>query len=99
MRVLALVVTIVVGTAAFAQTGEQEYRSRCSACHGADGNGGERGPAIVSRLQARNDQQLIDLIHRGLPGAGMPGYELPPEQMSNLVAFSSKPAGSKGSRP
>ena len=87
MRLWALIVTIFVGSGAIAQTGEQEYRSRCAACHGADGNGGERGPAIVTRLRARNDQQLADLIHRGLPGAGMPGYEMPRAAMTSLIAF------------
>src|SRR5687768_13622377 len=87
MRLSAIFVTILAGTAATAQTGEQEYRARCAPCHGADANGGERGPAIVSRLQARNDQQLAELIHRGLPGAGMPGYEIPPDRMASLIAF------------
>ena len=78
---------IFIASAALAQTGEEEYRTRCAACHGADGNGGERGPAIVTRLPARNDQQLAELIHRGLPGAGMPGYEIPPARMTSLIAF------------
>ena len=73
MAVVAFSVAIFAGSAAIAQTGAQEFRSRCAACHGGDGNGGERGPAIVTRLRARNDQQLVDLITRGLPGAACPG--------------------------
>jgi glucose dehydrogenase len=30
--------------------GNQEFAVRCAACHGADGRGGERGPAIVLRI-------------------------------------------------
>ena len=65
------------------EPGRQTFVSQCAACHGADGNGGERGPAIIARLQSRNDQQLTDLIHRGLPGAGMPGYDIAPAPMAN----------------
>jgi alcohol dehydrogenase (cytochrome c) len=85
MHLLALMILAVLTAAA--QTGEQEYTSRCAACHGADGNGGERGPAIVTRLIARTDAQLADLIRRGLPGAGMPGYDLPPDRMATLIEY------------
>ena len=49
---------------AVAQNGRQEYVTRCASCHGTDGNGGERGPAIVARLAARNDEQLSSLIRK-----------------------------------
>ena len=74
-------------SSALAQSGRQEYVARCASCHGADGNGGERAPGIVTRLIARTDEQLADLIRRGLPGAGMPGYDLPPQAMGDLVRF------------
>lgn len=83
-------VLFLVASLAAAQTagsGRQEYNARCASCHGADGNGGERAPGIVSRLAARNDVQLAELIRHGLPGAGMPGYAMADAPMRDLVAF------------
>ena len=31
-------------------SGRKVFESRCARCHGADGNGGEMGPPIVTRL-------------------------------------------------
>ena len=79
---------IVAVSALPAQTsiaGRQVYDGRCASCHGGDGNGGERAPGILTRLTIRNDQELADLIRRGIPGAGMPGFNLPDEEMRSLI--------------
>src|ERR1700731_153669 len=65
--------------------GNQEFAVRCAACHGADGRGGERGPAIV--LRGRSDQDLRDLIRKGFPASGMPGFEIPEPKLGAIVAF------------
>jgi alcohol dehydrogenase (cytochrome c) len=65
--------------------GMQEYSDRCAGCHGADGRGGERGPGIV--LRGRSDQELRDLIVKGLPAAGMPGFDIPEPKLLQLAAF------------
>ncbi|MGH9656994.1 MAG: c-type cytochrome, partial [Bryobacteraceae bacterium] len=49
--------------------GRSIYQNRCAACHGGDGNGGERAPGVVAGLIARNDQELAGLVRDGLPGA------------------------------
>ncbi len=67
--------------------GRRQYENRCAACHGGDGNGGERASGIVPRLAARSDDELAELIRQGLPGAGMPGYNLEDREMRDLVAF------------
>ncbi|HEY2013581.1 MAG TPA: PQQ-binding-like beta-propeller repeat protein [Bryobacteraceae bacterium] len=67
--------------------GRAIFESRCARCHGSDGNGGELGPAIRGRLGARNDQQLMTLIHEGLPGQGMPPIPVPEAEMAPLIAF------------
>ena len=36
-----------------ADAGKKAFDSNCSRCHGADGNGGEMGPPILSRLRTR----------------------------------------------
>src|ERR1700687_2044360 len=65
--------------------GKQEFDARCASCHGADGRGGQRGPAIV--LRGRSDQDLRDLIRKGFPAAGMPGFEIPEPKLGAIVAF------------
>ena len=56
--------------------GQGAYQSRCSVCHGADGNGGEMGPAIARRLRALDDAKVTAVIREGLPTRGMPGFKL-----------------------
>jgi cytochrome c553 len=57
MRIAAAVLCALLSTcAAFAQSadaGRRQFELACSRCHGADGNGGEHGPGIVTRLFAR----------------------------------------------
>lgn len=81
----------LLAAAAWAQddsgAGRRLYENRCAACHGGDGNGGERAPGIVSRLSARNDAELSMLIREGLPGAGMPGTRIGGADEQALVAF------------
>jgi cytochrome c553 len=78
-----------LGPALFAEEaeGKRSYESRCSACHGGDGNGGERGPEITSRLPVRTEAELATLVREGLPGAGMPAFALPEAELQSLVAF------------
>jgi alcohol dehydrogenase (cytochrome c) len=75
---------------AFAQgvnAGRLTFEKTCSKCHGADGNGGELGPAILFRLTARDDQQLALLVRQGLPGKGMPPMQIADAEMTPLVRF------------
>ena len=87
---VALFALMLVPAAFLAQApeaGRKSFESRCARCHGADGNGGEMGPAIRERLTTRDDQQLRDLIHAGLPGRGMPPAEVPSPEMGDLLKF------------
>jgi alcohol dehydrogenase (cytochrome c) len=67
--------------------GRTIFETRCSRCHGADGNGGELGPAIRGRLASHDDQQLRTLIREGLPAQGMPPVGVAEPEMGPLVAF------------
>ncbi len=66
--------------------GRTLFENRCASCHGGDGNGGEFGPAIVTRLSARNDIELTALIRSGIPDRGMPAFALSEGEMTQLVA-------------
>jgi alcohol dehydrogenase (cytochrome c) len=53
---------LLVASSAAAQgedEGRRQYERLCASCHGADGNGGERGPAIAARLFTRGDDALL----------------------------------------
>jgi alcohol dehydrogenase (cytochrome c) len=69
-----------------ADPGRVVFEGRCARCHGADGNGGDMGPAIRRRLPALNNEQLAKLIRTGLPG-GMPASQIGDAEMEPLTRF------------
>jgi len=103
MRIAAAALGTLLSTcAAYAQSedpGRRHYEIVCSRCHGGDGNGGEHGPGIVTRLFARDDEGLATLVRDGLPAAGMPGFPLPDQDMRELVAFLRTLKPKRGSAP
>ena len=100
MRTLhcGLFLLVVAGTAAAQSSsspaaliaeGRKTFELRCGACHGGDGRGGERAPDIVTTRSARrrNAEQVRKLIREGIPDAGMPGFDLPENELAALVTF------------
>jgi alcohol dehydrogenase (cytochrome c) len=67
--------------------GQTLFERRCGACHGADGGGGEMGPAIATRLSKLDERQLTKLIREGLPAKGMPPTPVTGDQMAALLKF------------
>ena len=57
----------------------------CVHCHGTDGVGGERGPALVGVGRKLKPDQIRHQIEAG--GGGMPGFAdvLQPDEVSRLV--------------
>lgn len=57
-------------------TGKSVFETKCAVCHGLDGLGGEHAPDIIrqSDVKALSDEALLDIIHDGIPEAGMPGF-------------------------
>ena len=94
MRFAALAVLVAGflagGEGASAQSleaGRKTFEQRCALCHGGDGEGGEKGPAIDVRLSALSDADLTTLIHDGRPLKGMPGRLVPEAEMTGLRKF------------
>jgi alcohol dehydrogenase (cytochrome c) len=88
MRIVLLLFLAALYLAAqSADQGRLVFENRCARCHGADGRGGELGPAIVGRLAARNDEQLATLVREGLPQQGMPPNSVNDDEMAQLTRF------------
>src|SRR5579871_493467 len=90
MRTLLLSLSFVAvcGMALAKSTnGRQIFEVRCSRCHGGDAKGGETGPNIVVQIAARTDANLAEFLRSGRPSSGMPGFDLPTQDMSALVAY------------
>ena len=84
---------LVVSAAALAENdagpGAGVFRDRCSVCHGADAGGTERGPGLAGNRRVRG-LKLVDLrrtIHDGIPGRGMPAFNLPATELDAVTAY------------
>jgi len=69
--------------------GKREFEARCGGCHGGDGKGGVRAPNVVNPglVPERTEAEVRTLITEGLPEFGMPGFNVPEEQLRPLVAY------------
>lgn len=85
--VVAVLATVPVVRAQDVAPARKTFETRCAACHGADGNGGDLGPPITLRLAALDDQQLAKLIREGNPPKGMPPSPMPDAERAELVKF------------
>jgi cbb3-type cytochrome c oxidase subunit III len=67
------------------------FASICIVCHGEDGKGTERAPALndLARLKQLDDAWYRDTITQGRPAKGMPtwGTVLSPQQITDLLAL------------
>src|SRR5947208_2232901 len=65
------------------------YAQLCAGCHGADAHGTDNAPGLAGNqgLRERSVQDLRDLIRKGVPRSGMPGFDLSPHELDALVAL------------
>lgn len=74
-----------------ASVGQDIFTSICYACHGPNGEGTTRAPALNSKdlLTRFNNDWFRQTIANGRPAQGMPtwGKVLSPEQIDDVVAF------------
>ena len=70
------------------EAGKRAFEARCAGCHGADASGGERGPTLVDIREPRaaTPAALRQLIRTGIPGTGMPAFQIPDAELDSLVA-------------
>jgi putative heme-binding domain-containing protein len=85
-------------TQADIEEGGKQYRLNCITCHGPDGNlvtGIDLGRGKFRR--ASTDEDLINTILNGVPGTGMPAFEMILPRAQVIVAYlrslAAEPAG------
>jgi putative heme-binding domain-containing protein len=70
------------------EQGKRLFESQCGSCHGPLGNGGRGANLAQPRLlRATDDQALLNIIRRGIPGTEMPGSFLTPIQVSSIATY------------
>ncbi len=79
----------VSATAQTLEAGKKQYEARCVGCHGSDGAGGGHGPSIldIRRPRATTKEALRNLILKGIPDAGMPGFPMPDAEVDAIIAY------------
>jgi mono/diheme cytochrome c family protein len=94
LLLLAAALSLVLASAAFAQSGTDLYKAKCAACHGPDGKGAtamgktmglkDLGSADV---QGMSDADLMNMIANGK--GKMPAYKgkLTDDQIGDMVKY------------
>ena len=65
--------------------GEKTFETRCTVCHGGDGNGSERGPSILAFIASHADPQIAALVRAGVKA--MPPHDIADPEMKDLLAY------------
>jgi mono/diheme cytochrome c family protein len=87
-----LAVVLTLSLSVHAQDASALFKSKCAACHGADGTGSAMGKKMGAHdftsadVQKMSDAELADIITNGK--SKMPKYgSLSPEEVKGLVAY------------
>ncbi|HEY2573129.1 MAG TPA: cytochrome c, partial [Verrucomicrobiaceae bacterium] len=88
----------VQATAATLEAGRALYQKSCEVCHGYDGNGRTAAgggmfpsPAVLGGggdiRRKRSDGELFYFIRNGIRNTAMPGWQLPDQEIWQLVSY------------
>jgi len=80
---LAVVTALTTGTMMAADDGAAIYKSKCAACHGANGEG-KMGPKLAGI--SMSEDQIVDQLTKGMEGKKAPHAK----RMSGLTADQAK---------
>ena len=70
------------------QRGGQMFQFSCANCHGPDGDSVSGVNLASGRFRkARTDQDLVDIVRRGIPGTPMPPGNYSDDQAGAIVAY------------
>ena len=68
--------------------GRQIFATRCASCHGTNAGGGEFAPSILERVPLRSEDELVKLLHNGIPTSGMPPFpDIVDQDRANLISY------------
>ena len=70
--------------------GQQLFTANCGFCHGANAKGGESGPDLIRSVLVLDDEGGKDIgavLKAGRQDQGMPKFDLPPQQISDIATF------------
>src|SRR6202142_3436337 len=83
----ALLLMTVIGTARAQQpsTPARTFANRCTICHGGDGNGSDRAPALLGFVGAHSDAEIATLVRTGRLDKGMPRFDFTDDEMKALI--------------
>jgi mono/diheme cytochrome c family protein len=76
--------------AAAVERGQQVHTAQCGFCHGSNARGGSSGPDLTRSVIVQTDEngrQLGEFLRVGRPDKGMPAFDLPGQQVSDIAAF------------
>jgi cytochrome c6 len=92
--VTAIAIVFVLSLPAHAQNASDAlYKSKCAACHGADGTGSAMGKKMgahdftTADVQGMSDAELATIITNGKNKMPKYGASLKPEDIKGLVAY------------
>ena len=92
--VTAIAVVFVLSLSAHAQNASDAlYKSKCAACHGADGTGSATGKKMgahdftTADVQGMSDAEISTIITNGKNKMPKYGASLKPEDIKRLVAY------------
>lgn len=77
-------------SAATLERGKTAFVSHCAGCHGSNAKGGEGGPDLVRSVQVIDDENgnlIGPVVRGGRQAQGMPKFDIPDAQLSDIVAF------------
>ena len=89
MKFACLLLFACTAYADTSEPGRERFNVRCAGCHGEDGLGGERAPAIgkASRKRLGSDDAIRSIITHGIPDSGMPAFDLPTAELDQVTAY------------
>jgi alcohol dehydrogenase (cytochrome c) len=88
LKRLCCAILFVVGTAWAQQPAApvRTFANRCRICHGSDGNGTDRAPALLGFVASHSDAEITTLVHTGRLDKGMPRFDFTDDEMTALLA-------------
>jgi mono/diheme cytochrome c family protein len=82
----------IIVTEKLLATGQTLYTQNCSRCHGTDGQGTRRAPALNVQTffdKVTSDQAMVQIVSSGVPGTAMPawGDRMSASEIEAIVAY------------